>query len=142
MNISESREHQDDLGYGGECAFEPDAVEVRCVECEKPTGLVGTCRDIGFCASCREDFIQGAVHDGRSRTKAEAEFSAMVISMIEGAPYKAKYARRRVLHIQVDGKPACSVKGGPHPMTTDPNESNCKRCLARMQKGIMNSKTI
>lgn len=114
-----------------DCAFEPDAVDVRCVECEKPTGLVGTCQEIDFCASCKEDFIQGAMHDRSTRTEAEAEFSAMLISMIEGAPFKAKYAKHRALHFSIDGKPACGAKGGPHPLTHNKNETNCKRCLRR-----------
>jgi hypothetical protein len=118
-----------------DCAFEPDAVEVRCVECDRPTGLMGTCQDIDFCASCREEYVQGIMHDGSTRAEAEVDFSAMLISLIERAPYKAKYAHRRVLHIAVDGKPACAAKGGPHPMTTDPHESNCKRCLAWAAKG-------
>lgn len=68
---------------------------------------------------------------GTTRQQSEARYSAMVISMIEGASYKAKYARRRVLHPSVEGSPACGVKGGPHPMTKNKNEVNCKRCLAR-----------
>lgn len=114
-----------------ECAFEPESAEIRCVECDKPTGEIGTCRDIGFCGECREKFIQGSMHDGATRKKAEAEFSAMMIGMIEGSPYKAKYAPRRVLHLSVNGSPACGVKGGPHPMTENKNEVNCKRCLAK-----------
>lgn len=114
-----------------DCAFEPDAVEVRCVECERPTGLAGTCQEIDFCSSCREDFISGAVHDGMTRAQAEAEFSAMLISMIEDAPYKAKYVTKRVLHVAADGKPLCGARGGPHPLTTNPNDSNCKRCLKK-----------
>lgn len=34
----------------------------------------------------------------------------MLIGMIEGAPYKAKYAPRRVLHIQVDGKVVGNIR--------------------------------
>lgn len=114
-----------------ECAFEPDSIEIRCVECGKPTGVTGTCQEINFCASCKEDFIQGAMHDGATRTAAEARFSALLISMIEGAPYNAKYAPRRVLHLSVNGKPACGVKGGPHPTTERAAESNCKRCIIK-----------
>lgn len=117
-----------------ECAFEPESSEIRCVECDKPTGVMGTCRDIGFCMDCREGFIQEAVYDGATRKQAEARFSAMVISMIEGSPYKAKYAPRRVLHLSVDGRPACGVKGGPHPMSGNKNEVNCKRCLMNQRR--------
>jgi hypothetical protein len=118
-----------------DCAFEPDAVEVRCVECEKRTGLMGTCTDLDFCASCKEEFIQGAMHDsGATRAQAESQFSAMLISLIEGAPFKAKYVKSRALHIAIDGQPACGAKGGPHPLTTNPNESNCKRCLTKTAK--------
>lgn len=123
-----------DPPIAGECAFEPDAVPVLCVECEKPTGLMGTCRDVDYCASCKEEFIQGAIYDGATRAAAEKRFSAMIISMIEGAGYKAKYATRRVLHVSVGGKPACSARGGPHPLTTNPNESNCKRCLRKVHQ--------
>lgn len=116
-----------------ECSFEPDAVAVRCIECEKPTGLMGTCTDVDYCASCKEEFIQGAIYDGSTRTQAEARFSAMLIGMIEGSHYKAKYAPRRVMHISINGQPACAARGGPHPMTENPNESNCKRCLIKMK---------
>jgi hypothetical protein len=118
-----------------ECKFEPDAIAVRCVECEKPTGLMGTCSEIDFCASCKERLIEGAIYDGSTRREAEARFSAMLIGMIEGSLYKAKYARHRVMHFSVNNKPACSARGGPHPMTTNPSESNCKKCLARIAKG-------
>jgi hypothetical protein len=117
-----------------ECAFEPDSIAVRCIECGKPTGLVGTCQEVDFCASCKAEFIEGAMHDGSTRTAAEARFSAMLIGMIEGSHYKAKYAPRRVLHIAVAGGTACRARGGPHPMTNNPSESNCKRCLARAAK--------
>lgn len=125
-----------ELTTSTECAFEPDAIDVRCIECEKPTGLMGTCRDINFCTSCREAFIQGYTYGGSTRVEAEAEFSAMLISMIEGAPYKAKYTPHRVLHFSIDGKPACSARGGPHPMTANSNESNCKRCIAQISKTL------
>jgi hypothetical protein len=117
-----------------ECAFEPESTEIRCVECGKPTGEMGTCTDLDFCASCKEEFIQGAMYDGATRAQAESRFSAMLISLIEGAPFKAKYVKSRALHIAIDGQPACSAKGGPHPLTTNPNESNCKRCLAKTAK--------
>jgi len=116
-----------------ECAFEPDAIEVRCVECGKPTGLMGTCQDVDFCAACKEDLITASMHDGLTRAEAEAEFSAILISQIEGVPYNVKYVRHRVLHVSIDNKPACGAKGGPHPLTTNKNESNCKRCLRKMK---------
>lgn len=112
-----------------ECAFEPESTEIRCIECGKLTGIMGTCADVGFCAHCREQFIQGCMEDGTARTKAEVRFSEMVIGMIEGAGYKAKYVPRRVLHLSVDGRPACGIKGGPHPLTENKNEANCKRCV-------------
>ena len=114
-----------------ECAFEPESTEIRCVECEKPTGEMGTCRDVGFCAECRESYIAAGMAHGLSRTASETDFSEMLITMIEGRGYKAKYKTRRVLHLSVDGKPLCSVKGGPHPLTTNRDETNCKRCLAK-----------
>jgi hypothetical protein len=117
--------------YSPDCAFEPDAVEVRCVECQKTTGLSGTCNDIDFCASCKEDYILSSEAHGSNRTQAEAEFSALLITLIEGAPYKAKYAHRRVLHIESSGNPLCGARGGPHPLTINAAESNCKRCLAK-----------
>lgn len=117
-----------------ECAFEPESTEIRCVECDKPTGQMGTCRDIGFCAECREQFIQGCMDDGTTRPRAEARFSEMVIGMIEGSPYKAKYAPRRVLHLSVDSKPACGARGGPHPLTENKHEVNCKRCVLKQSK--------
>jgi hypothetical protein len=96
---------------------------------------MGTCTDIDFCASCKEEFIQGAMHDsGATRAQAGSQFSAMLISLIEGAPFKAKYVKHRALHIAVDGQPACGAKGGSHPLTTNPNESNCKRCLTKIAK--------
>lgn len=117
-----------------ECAFEPESTEIRCVECEKPTGVMATCRDIGFCAECRDMYVDAGVQHGLTRQASEADFSAMLVSMIEGSGYKAKYARRRVLHLSVDGYPACGVKGGPHPMTQNKNEVNCKRCVAHTKR--------
>lgn len=100
-----------------DCKFEPDATVVGCVECGKPTGLIDTCEEVDFCAPCKEDLIEGAMYDGSTRAEAEARFSAMLIGMIEGGSYKAKYARHRVMHVSIDNKPACSARGGPHPMT-------------------------
>lgn len=108
-----------------ECAFEPDATEILCVDCGKSTGQMGTCQDVGFCDECRSIYIAG---------KGEAEFSEMLISMIEGTPYRAKYIPRRVLHLSRAGHPACGTKGGPHPLTTNKNEVNCKRCLTQSAK--------
>jgi hypothetical protein len=105
-----------------ECAFEPESAEICCVDCGKPTGVMGTCQDIGFCADCRASYES-------EESIGKAGFSKMLISMIEGKSYNAKYARKRVLHVSVDGKPACNTRGGPHPLTTNRNESNCKRCL-------------
>jgi hypothetical protein len=119
-----------------ECAFEPESTEIRCVDCDKPTGVMGTCQDVGFCASCKQEFIDGALADGASRTEAERRYSEMLIGMIEGKGYHAKYARKRVLHFSVGGKPACRAKGGPHPLTTNRNESNCKRCLKMTQQSV------
>jgi hypothetical protein len=116
-----------------ECAFEPESTEIRCVECNKPTGKMGTCQEVDFCSSCRDEFIQGSMYDGATRVEAEARFSAMLVSMIEGTPYRAKYARQRVMHISIDNKPACHARGGPHPLTTNPSDSNCKRCLKATQ---------
>jgi hypothetical protein len=118
----------------GECAFEPDATPVLCADCEKPTGLMGTCTDIDFCATCKEGFIESAMYDsGVTRDEAGRRYSAMLIGLIEGRSYKAKYARRRrVLHFSVDDHPVCGARGGPHPMTTNRDESNCKRCLAKL----------
>jgi hypothetical protein len=118
-----------------ECAFEPEVVEVLCADCEKPTGLMGTCNDLNFCASCKTDFIDVAVAVGATQAQAEAEYSEMLITLIEGAPYKAKYAPRRVMHFEVNGQPACGIKGGPHPMTTNRNETNCKRCAVKLAQG-------
>lgn len=114
-----------------ECAFEPESVEIHCVECEKPTGEMGTCRDVGFCSACRENHIAAGVAEGLSREVSETRFSEMLITMIEGKGYNAKYKPRRVMHLSVNGKPACGVKGGPHPLTTDRNEANCKRCVIK-----------
>lgn len=107
-----------------ECAFEPQSTEIRCVECDKPTGAMGTCRDVGFCAECRAGYVA-------EESIGEAGFSEMLISMIEGRGYNAKYKPRRVLHLSADGKPICGVKGGPHPLTENKNEANCKRCVSK-----------
>lgn len=107
-----------------ECAFEPDSVEILCIDCGKPTGITGTCEDVGFCQPCRDTYIAAGI--------TETEFSEMLISLIEDQGYKAKFHPHRVLHISLDGKPACGIQGGPHPLTTNTNESNCKRCLQRI----------
>jgi hypothetical protein len=105
-----------------ECAFEPESTEIRCVDCDKPTGVMGTCRDIGFCAECRASYVG---------EYGEIGYSEMLITMIEGENYNAKYKPRRVLHLSVNDKPLCGVKGGPHPLTTNRNEANCKRCVTK-----------
>lgn len=117
-----------------ECAFEPESTQIRCIECGKPTGEIGTCQDVGFCAGCRADLIDAGIAEGMSPEASRAEFSAMLISMIEGKGYNAKYVKRRVLHLSVNGKPACSAKGGPHPLTENENEANCKRCVTRISQ--------
>lgn len=107
-----------------ECAFEPESTEIRCVDCEKPTGVMGTCQDVGFCADCRASYVAQL---------GETEFSEMLITMIEGHGYKAKYQKRRVLHLSANGEPACGAKGGPHPLTENKAESNCKRCVSKLE---------
>jgi hypothetical protein len=67
-----------------DCVFEPDSVAVRCIDCGKPTGLTGTCKETDFCSSCKEDFIQSAMKAGPTRSEAEAKFSALLVSLIEG----------------------------------------------------------
>jgi hypothetical protein len=70
----------------GECAFEPESTEIRCTDCDKPTGVMGTCRDVGFCAECRARYES-------SDSIGKAGFSEMLISMIEGEGYHADVAR-------------------------------------------------
>jgi hypothetical protein len=89
-----------------ECAFEPESAEIRCVDCGKPTGEMGTCQDVGFCAKCRTVYVS-------EPSIGEAGFSEMLIAMIEGRRYNSRYKPRRVLHLSVNGSPVCSVKGGP-----------------------------
>ena len=112
-----------------ECAFEPESTEIRCVECGQPTGVMGTCQDVGFCQHCRQEFIDAFVAEGFSRKEGGPRFSEMLVTMIEGQGYKARYAKSRVLHLSIDGTPACRAKGGPHPLTENKNEVNCKRCV-------------
>lgn len=118
----------------GECAFEPDITEIHCVECGKGTGQTGTCKDVGFCVACREGFITSHVAVGHTRREGETSFSEMLITMIEGRGYNSKFMPQRVLHVASDGKPLCGAKGGPHPITANCDESNCKRCLRRGAK--------
>lgn len=110
-----------------ECAFEPESMEIRCVDCEKPTGVMGTCQDVGFCAECRAGYTD-------DDSIGEVGFSEMLISMIEHQSYNAKYKPRRVLHLSIDGKPVCGAKGGPHPLTVNRDEANCKRCVMKSVK--------
>ena len=114
-----------------ECAFEPESTEIRCIDCEKPTGEMGTCQDIGFCAECRASQISAGIEQGLSREASEAKFSVMLISLIEGSRYKAKYRTKRVMHFSVNDEAACGARGGPHPMTENKNEVNCKRCVTK-----------
>jgi ribosomal protein S27E len=106
-----------------ECAFEPDSFEVRCMDCDRRTGVVGTCKDVALCPACRAGYIAAGF--------SELEVSEMIITLIEGRGYKTKYVRKRVLHLSINGKTVCGAKGGPHPLTTHRNESNRKRCLAK-----------
>jgi hypothetical protein len=111
-----------------ECAFEPDSVEIRCVDCDKPTGVMGTCRDVDLCSECRASYVKAGF--------SKAEVSELLITMIEGRGYRAKFAHRRVLHLAIDGYPACGIKDGPHPMTTNRNETNCKRCVTKAARRV------
>ena len=114
----------------GECAFEPDIVQIPCVECGKGTGQTGTCKDVGFCVTCREEFISAGVEAGRTRKESETSFSEMLVTMIEGRGYRSKFKpQQRVLHLSRHGSPFCGIKGGPHPLTANADEANCKRCL-------------
>lgn len=105
-----------------QCAFEPDSVEITCFECDKPiVGTSGTCTDKGLCPACRTAYLDAGL--------SEQDVSAMLISVIEGEPFNAKYIRHRVLHFNDGTGVACHASGGPHPVTDDRNATNCKRCL-------------
>jgi hypothetical protein len=114
-----------------ECAFEPDMMEIHCVECGKNTYQTGTCEDVNFCAGCRQDYIDSQTAVGYTVREAEISF----ITMIEGRGYKARYKPQRVLHLSRHGSPYCGIRGGPHPLTANVNETNCKRCIAKQVKG-------
>ena len=104
-----------------ECAFEPDATDILCSECDKPIGMTGTCRDVGICESCRADWIE---------LLGEQGFSEMLISMIEGRGYRSKFMPRRSMHYGTGGIPLCGARNNQkQPTTVKRAEVTCKRCL-------------
>lgn len=105
-----------------ECKFEPDALPILCVDCDKPTGEMGTCDDHGVCAECRQLYLDAGI--------SEKEVAGMMIGVVSGEyGYKPQ---RRVLHFNAGNGPVCHARGGPHPMTQNRNETNCKRCLSKL----------
>lgn len=107
-----------------ECRFEPDALPILCVDCEKPTGEMGTCDDQGLCAACRQEYIAVGV--------SEVKVSRMMIGLVSGEHgYKPQ---RRVLHFDNGSGPVCHARGGPHPVTVNRNETNCKRCVRKLEE--------
>lgn len=102
-----------------ECRFEPDATPIICLDCDKPTGEMGTCDDHGVCAACRQKYLDAG------RTKDEV--ATMMIGVVSGEfGYRPK---KRVLHFKIESGTACHARGGPHPVTDNRNETNCKKCV-------------
>lgn len=66
------------------CRFELS--ELRCVDCGKRTGNLGTCADEDLCAECRKGF--------RDIGASRKEIAEMVVGMAEVAPlgYEEKQA--------------------------------------------------
>lgn len=104
---------------GSECQYEPDATEILCTECDKPTGERGTCTDRGLCQSCRKDF---------EYLVGEEEVAELVIAQASGEHYYKPI--RRAMHLRRgDGQPICREFANKQPVTTNPAEVSCKRCL-------------
>lgn len=110
-----------------ECRFEPDALPILCVDCEKPTGQMGTCDDRDICASCRQEYRDVGI--------SEAEIAALAIGVISGQEFGWK-PTKRVLHFDSGSGPICNVRGGPHPVTVDRNETNCKKCVRKLAEDL------
>jgi hypothetical protein len=101
-----------------ECKFELS--EIRCVECGKPTGDIGTCDDRAYCSECRTIF---------EKLKGKNAFARYVVRLIEREKYHPK---SRVLHFDSGSNlPLCAARGGPHPLSKNINEVNCKKCLRK-----------
>jgi hypothetical protein len=111
-------------GQGSECQFEPHAIPILCVDCDKPTGEEGTCTDRGICATCREEYQRAGLGD--------ADIAEMVIGVVSGEYYYKP--TKRVLHFAGDnGKPICRKFENAQPVTTNAGVVSCKRCKAANQ---------
>lgn len=102
-----------------ECRFEPGLA--RCTECGAPTDEPGTCEDFAYCWKCRKALV-----DIMGEEEGERIYGSYVLTAIEGHEYKPKH---RVLHFNNGGGPVCHARGGPHPVTDNRNETNCKKCV-------------
>lgn len=105
-----------------ECKFEPDALPILCIDCDKPTGETGTCDDHGICNDCRQKYLDAGIN--------ERDVSIMMIGVVSGE-YGWK-PQKRVLHFDNGTGPVCNARGGPHPVTVNRNETNCKRCVRKL----------
>lgn len=111
-----------------ECRFEPEGFPILCIDCEKPTGEMGTCDDKGICPVCRQKYLDADF--------TEAEVAVMVIGVVSDEwGYKP---RNRVLHYDNGSGPVCHARGGPHPVTDQRNETNCKKCVRVLSQRTVN----
>lgn len=109
-----------------ECRFEPGVVPLRCDNCNRNIpGTVGTCEDRDLCPACEQMMLAG--------TWTTKEIAVYRFHLAAGFDTKM-FPTNRKLHFGLVN-PLCATRGGPHPLTENIDEVNCKRCLRRYGDG-------
>jgi hypothetical protein len=96
-----------------ECRFE--LKDLRCANCNRLTGNLGTCDDVDLCAKCRRDY------DEANHPNASAK---LIVKLIEGHKFHPVI---RAVHLSSNGQTLCGRKGN-HNTTAEAEDVTCKRC--------------
>jgi hypothetical protein len=102
-----------------ECAFEPGFAS--CAECGRSTDELGTCKDFALCYHCKRELVENMGDDEANRI-----YRSYILTSVDGHDHKPPH---RVLHYDNGSGPVCHPRGGPHPVTVNRNETNCKKCV-------------
>lgn len=109
-----------------ECAFEPGFAP--CAECGRVTDERGTCQDYALCWKCK-----GELREAVGSEEFDRDYGQNILAAIEGHKYRPS---QRVLHYDDGNGPLCHVRGGPHPVTDRRDDTNCKKCVRALGKGL------
>lgn len=107
-----------------ECRFEPGLAP--CAECGGPTDEPGTCEDYALCWRHKKELTENVGNE----PEAKDLYGRYILASVEGnSNYRPPH---RVLHYDAGSGPVCHARGGPHPVTDQRNETNCKKCVRKI----------